>query len=141
GSDLRGYRRDGFYRYRNGNYDVSGDATVNDFDEREGGWYPYDQRFISAERWDWHGNRAISPRGTVTRQNAPYLYTRNLVDCYGISGDVPFDNVMRWNPVYGMAIFNHPENQDRPSTEVVGELVAEMERICTEAGIPTRIEE
>ena len=136
----RGYRRDGFYRYRNNNYDVSGSAEVEDYDETVGGWKIFDSRYYSAERWDWERNEARNPRLPRTRGNSSHLYTRNVVDCYGISGDVPFDNVMRWNPVYGMTIFNCPGNSDRSSMDVANDLVSEMERICTEAGIPTRIE-
>lgn len=135
-AEQRGYRRDGFYRYHpETSYTQTDDPTVADHTPETGGWLPFDTRYVNAERWDFVNSRAVNER-PVTRLHSPYTYTRNVVDAYSISGDEAFDSAI-WNPVWGMSYFPETINS-RP--EVVNNLVEEMERICSEANIPSRFE-
>lgn len=133
----RGYRRDGFYRYRN-DIDMQRPATEEDFNPEEGGWKIFDSRYISAENWNYERGEAINPRSNRTRSTASYLFTRNLVDCYSIPGDTAFDSGMTWDPVFGIQVINRGSTV--PSPDAVNSLLAEIERVCTEAGISIRTE-
>lgn len=135
----RGYRRDGFYRHgTSGN--VSGPVDEDDYTPEEGGFKIFDRRYTRAERWDYSANRTMHPQDSSVRHRCSHLYTRNLVDCYSIPGDEPIEPAMAWNPVQGMDIFGHPGSLGRSTTETVDVLVAELERICMEAGVPSRFE-
>lgn len=137
-SEQKGYRRDAFYR-QNPLFKQGIDLTISHFDPIEGGWLPFDTRYEPMVRWDWKTNKP-SHVLSMDKEFLPFLFTRNVVDCYSISEDEPIpDSPQIWNSGEGMTILRRDAEyhsfKTPSSKETMDQLLKAMEKLCTEEGV------